>query len=154
MSYSSVQDCLSFNSYIPGHLLKKRTFRDQLAVPEALFGVILHDYHDHILSERQIAFRPTHDKIGPKYWWPTLSRDIQDCCMQCQACQRRKTAHVEPKFPTGHLSVERSFQRISIDLVECNSVPGINFSPRNRMKIRCFDDGPSKTVCGTTTCTR
>ena len=40
MSYYSVQDGL-FKSYLPGPL-RKRTFRDQLVVPETLVGLILH----------------------------------------------------------------------------------------------------------------
>ena len=42
MSYYSVQDGLLFKSYLPGHLRKRSTFRDQLVVPEILVGLILH----------------------------------------------------------------------------------------------------------------
>ena len=31
-----------FKSYLPGHLRKRGAFRDQLVVPEALVGLILH----------------------------------------------------------------------------------------------------------------
>ena len=78
-------------------------------------------YHDHALSGGHLAFRPTHDKIRQKYWWPTMNRDVHKWCQECQACQRRKTAHNRPKLPTGHLPVERPFQRISVDLVEYKS---------------------------------
>ena len=77
MSYYSVQDWLLFKSYLPGHLRKRSTFRDQLVVvPEALVGLILHAYHDHILPGRHLASRPTYDKIRQEYWWPTISRDV------------------------------------------------------------------------------
>ena len=54
MSYYSVQDGILFKSYLPGHLRKRSTFRDQLVVPKALVGLILHAYHDHVLSGGQI----------------------------------------------------------------------------------------------------
>ena len=68
MSYYSVQDGLLFKSYLPGHLSKRSTFRDQLVLPNALVGLVLHAYHDHALSGGQLAFRPMYDKIRPKHW--------------------------------------------------------------------------------------
>ena len=49
MSYHSVQDVLLFKSYRRGHLPKRST-RDQMVVPEKLGGLILHTYHDNVLS--------------------------------------------------------------------------------------------------------
>ena len=97
MSYYSVQGSLLFKSYLPGHLRKRSTFRDQSVVPEALVGLILHAYHDHVLSEGHLAFRPTYGKISQKYWWPTISCDVRDWCTKCQDCQRRKTAYIKPR---------------------------------------------------------
>ena len=147
MSYYSVQDGLLFKSHLPGYLRKQSTFRDQLVVPEALVGLILHAYHDHVLSGGHLAFRPTYENIRQKYWWPTISRDVREWCEKCQACQRRKTAHNRPKLATGHLPVERPFQRISVYLVKYKF--GINFSRRDRMQIRSLHDGPPDEVCGT-----
>ena len=42
MSYYSVQDGLLFKSNLPGHLRKRSTFRDQLVLPNALIGLVLH----------------------------------------------------------------------------------------------------------------
>ena len=82
----------------------------------------MHAYHDHALSGGHFAYKPTYEKIRQKYWWPTMTRDIRTWCLECQACQRRKTAHRRPKLPTGHAPVERPFQRISVDLVEYKSL--------------------------------
>ena len=76
MSYYSVQDELLFKSYLPGYLRKRCTLRDQLVVPEALVGLILHAYHDHVLSGGHLASRPTYEKSSQKYWWPTISSDV------------------------------------------------------------------------------
>ena len=64
------------------------------------------------------AYKHTFDKVRDRFWWPTLHRDVKTWCQDCQACQRRKTPHRGPKLPTGHLPVDRPFQRVSIDLVE------------------------------------
>ena len=40
----------------------------------------------------------------------------------CDACQCRKTPHRGPPFPTGHVPVDRPFQRVAIDLVEYKTV--------------------------------
>ena len=121
MSYYSVQDGLLFKLYLPSHLRKRSTFRDQLVLPNTLIGLVLHAYHEHALSGGHLAFRPTYDKIRQKYRWPIMNRDVHKWCQECQACQRRKTAHNRPKLPTGHLPVERPFQRIYIDFVEYKS---------------------------------
>ena len=151
MSYYSVQGGLLFISYLPGYLRKRSTFRDHFVVPEALIGLFLHAYHDHVLSGGHLASRPANEKTRQKYWWPTISRDIRERCKKCQACQRRKTAHNIPKLPTGHLPVERPFQRISVDLVV---QIGINFSRRDRMQKHSLHDGPPDEVCGTVTGTQ
>ena len=102
--------------YLSGHLRKRSTFRDQLVLPNALIGLVLHAYHDHTLSGGHLASRPIYDKIRQKYCWPTMNRDVNKWSLECQACQRRKTAHNRPKLPTGHLPVEQPFQRISVDV--------------------------------------
>ena len=122
MSYYSVQDGILFKSYLPGHLRKRSTFKDQLVLPANLTGLVMHAYHDHALSGGHFAYKPTYEKIRQKYWWPSMTRDIRTWCLECQACQRRKTAHRRSKLPIGHAPVERPFQRISVDLVEYKSM--------------------------------
>ena len=104
--------------YLPGYLRKRSTFCDQLVLPQALTGLVMHAYHDHVLSGGHVASRPTYEKIRQKYWWPSMNRDVRTWCQECQACQRRKTAHNRNKLPTGHVPVQRPFERISVDLVE------------------------------------
>ena len=110
MSYYSVLDGLLFKSYLPGHLKKRSTFRDQLVIPETLVGLIMHAYHDHVLSGGHIAFRPTYDKTRQKNWWPTISRDVRDWCEQYQACQQRKTAN-NNNAPDRPTTCRATFQR-------------------------------------------
>ena len=65
--YYSVQDGLLFESYLPGYLRKPSTFRDQLVVPEARVGLILHAYLDHVVSGGHLASRPTYKNLRQKY---------------------------------------------------------------------------------------
>ena len=118
MSYYSENGGLLYRSYLPGHLRKRSTFRDQLVIPSACIPMVLHACHDHAMSGGHLAYKHTFDKVRDRFWWPTLHRDVKTWCHDCQACQRRKTPHRGPKLPTGHLPVDRPFQRVSIDLVE------------------------------------
>ena len=118
MSYYSENGGLLYRSYLPGHLRKRSTFRDQLVIPSACIPMVLHACHDHAMSGGHLAYKHTFDKVRDRFWWPTLHRDVKTWCQDCQACQRRKTPHRGPKLPTGHLPVDRPFQRVSIDLVE------------------------------------
>ena len=117
MSYCSENGGLLHRSYLPGHLRKRSKFRDQLVIPSACIPMVLHACHDHAMSGGYLAYKHTFDKVRDRFWWPTLHRDVKTWCQDCQACQRRKTPHRRPKLPTGHLSVDRPFQRVLIDLV-------------------------------------
>ena len=109
---------LIYRSYLPGHYRKRSTFRDQLVIPSACVPMMLHACHDHAMSGGHPAYTHTFDKVRDNVWWPALHDDIKTWCSDCQACQLRKSPHRRAKLPTGHLPVDRPFQRVSIDLVE------------------------------------
>ena len=117
MSYYSKNGGLLYRPYLPGHLRKRNTFRDQLVIPSACIPMVLHACHDHVMSGGHIAYKHTFDKVHDRFWRPTLHHDVKTRCQDCHACQRRKTPHRRPKLPTGHLPVDRPFQRVSIVLV-------------------------------------
>ena len=85
-----------------------------------------------------LVFKVTFDRVIDRYWWPTMQRDIQSYCTSCDACQRRKTPHRRPSLPTGHVPVNRPFQRGDIDLVEYITV-----------SQGCIIFRPSDTFCHT-----
>ena len=86
--------------------------------PSTCIPMVLHACHDHAMSGGHLAYKHTFDKVRARFWWPTLHYDVKTWCQDCHACQRRKTPHRRAKLPTGHLPVDRPFQRVSIDLVE------------------------------------
>ena len=59
MSYFFLNQGLLYKSYLPGHIRKRSTFRDQLVIPQALIKLVLHACHDHALSGGHLAFKPT-----------------------------------------------------------------------------------------------
>ena len=117
-SYYSENGDLLYRSYLPGHPRKRSTFRDQLVIPSAYIPMVLHACHDHAMSGGHLAYKYTFDKVRDRYWWPTLHHDVKTWCHHCHACQRRKTPHRRTKLSTDHVPVDRSFQRVSKDLVE------------------------------------
>ena len=114
-------DGVLYRSYLPGHLRKRISFRDQLVVPSVLRSLIMQACRLPA-SGGHLAFKATFDGVRDRYWWPTMQRDIQSYCNSCDACQRRKTPHRRPLLPTGNIPVDRPFQRVAIDLVEYKTV--------------------------------
>ena len=93
MSYSSENGGLLYSFYLPGHLRKRSTFRDQLVIPSACILMVLYACHDHAMSGGHLAYKHTFDKVRDRFWWPTLHNEVKTRCHDCQACQRRKSPH-------------------------------------------------------------
>ena len=92
-------------------------FRDQCVIPSACIPMVLHACHVHAMSGGHLAYKHIFDKERDRFWWPTIHHDVKTSCYDCQASQRRKSPHRPAKLPTGHLPLDRPFQRDSIDLV-------------------------------------
>ena len=69
-----------YRSYLPGHLRKRSSFRDQLVVPSGLCSLIVQACHDFPASGGHLAFKATFDRVRDRYWWPTMLGDIQSYC--------------------------------------------------------------------------
>ena len=107
-----------YRSYLPGHLRKRSSFRDQLVVPSVLRLLIMQACHDFQRLVVTWHLQRRLIRVRDRCWWPTMQGDIQYYCTSCDACQRRKTPHRRPPLRTGHVPVDRPFQRVAIDLVE------------------------------------
>ena len=118
MPYYCENGGLLYRSYLPDHLRKRSTFRDQLVIPSACIPKVLNACHDHAMSGGHLAYKYTFDKVRDRFWWPTLHHDVKTWCQDRQACQRRQIPHRRPKLSTGHIPVDRPFQRVSTDFVE------------------------------------
>ena len=78
--------------------------------------MVLQACHDHAMSGGHNDYEYTFAKVRDRFWSPTLHHDVKTWCHDSQACQRRKSPHRLAKLPTGHQPVDRSFQRISIEV--------------------------------------
>ena len=67
MWYDSENGGLLYRSYLPGHLCKRSTFRDQLVIPSACIPMVLHACHDHAMSGGHIAYKHTFDKVRDRF---------------------------------------------------------------------------------------
>ena len=114
MSHYSENGGLLYRSYLPGHLRKRSTFPDQLVIPSACVPMVLHACHDHAMTGGHLAYKHTFDKVHDRFWFATSNLGARIA----RPDNVRKTPHRRPKLPTGHLPVDRPFQRVSIDLVE------------------------------------
>ena len=134
MSYFFLNEGLLFRSYLPGHLRKRSTFRDQLVVPTSLRKIVINSCHDLPASGGHLAFKATFDTIRDRFWWPTMSTDVRTHIEACLSCQHRKSSHRPPKLPVGHRPVTHAFQCVAVDLVEYKSL-----SQGNRFILSVID---------------
>ena len=118
MSYYFLHEDALFRSYLPGHLRKRSTFRDQLVVLSLLRALVMNSCHDLPASGGHLACKATYDKIRDRFWGPTMAKYVTEHIRHCVSCQHRKTSHRSPKLPVGHRPVSRPFQCLAIDLIE------------------------------------
>ena len=125
---------LLFRSYLPGHLGKRNTFRDQLVVPTPLRKIVINSCHDLPASGGHLAFKATFDTTRDRFWRPTMSKDVRTHVEACMSCQHRKSSRRPPKLPAGHRPVTRAFQCVAVDLVDYKSL-----SQGNRFILSVID---------------
>ena len=118
MSKFFIHEGLLCRSYVPAHLRRRDTFRDQLVVPQSLRKLVINACHDLPAPGGHLAFKGTFDKVRDRYWWPTMHSDAAEHVESCLSCQHRKTSHRSPTLPTGHRPVTKPFQVVAVDLVE------------------------------------
>lgn len=119
MSYYSVQNRLLFESFLPGHLRKRKTCRDQLVLlPQALISLGMHAYHDRSCSFGRSPCVSTSIREKSAGILSANKDILCNWCYECQACLCRKTPHRGPKLSTENVPVQRPSERISVELVE------------------------------------
>ena len=120
MSTFFTHEGLLCRSYVPAHLRRQDTFRDQLVVPKSLRTLVINACHGPPSSGGHLAFEGTFDKVRDHYWRPTMHSDVAEHVESCFPCQCRKTFRRSPTLPAGHRPVTRPFQ-VSVDVVEYKS---------------------------------
>ena len=85
---------------------------DQIALPEALQGVVfqqLHDEHGHPGRDR------TYELIRRRCFWPGMSVDIERRCQNCSQCAVAKSTRPPARAPMAHLLASSPNQILAID---------------------------------------
>ncbi|CAM9317829.1 unnamed protein product, partial [Laminaria digitata] len=77
MSYFFLKEGLLFRSYLPGHLRKRSTFRDQLVVPASPRKFVIKSFHDLPASGGLLAFKETFHNNRDRFWWSTMPTDVR-----------------------------------------------------------------------------
>uniref|UniRef100_A0A0G4H374 Integrase catalytic domain-containing protein n=1 Tax=Chromera velia CCMP2878 TaxID=1169474 RepID=A0A0G4H374_9ALVE len=97
--------------------LNKHTkgFRRLIVVPCALRAEILANHHGHLCTGHG-GIRSTLAKVTDKFFWPTVTADVENYVKSCETCQQRKDAFKKEHLMIVSLSIE-PLTHIAVDTV-------------------------------------
>lgn len=88
----------------------------QVVIPRSLIATVIKHYHDNTFMAHQGTKR-TIAAIKLKYWWPTMSSDIQEYIGSCDKCAKRKIGKSQ-RAPLGDAVAADDFMdTVSLDIV-------------------------------------
>lgn len=95
----------------------KNEIKKQIVVPTDLRYQVLHTAHDALMSGH-FGVRRTLQRVLCKFYWPTVSKDVNMYCKSCDACQRTTAKGRVPSAPLEQMPlIDEPFKRIAIDLI-------------------------------------
>lgn len=59
----------------------------------------------------------TLEKIRKRFYWATCKKDVENWCRTCEICLSRKGSPEKGKSPLQIFNVERSFERVQMDIL-------------------------------------
>lgn len=93
-----------------GYIYKK-------VVPESMRKSVLNECHD-MPTAAHLGIRKTKERVAQRYFWPSLSHDVQDYVKNCSICRESKVCHGKKQGLMGRYKMATSpFQMISLDFV-------------------------------------
>lgn len=87
----------------------------KILLPPALFPKVFKELHDGIAGGH-LGVKKTQQKIKARFWWPGMSRKIEEYCRSCINCARAKPGRGN-RGPLQPISSETPFQRIMCDVI-------------------------------------
>lgn len=89
----------------------------QLIVPRKYRAELLKLSHDIPLAGH-LGVRKTKDRLTQTFFWPGVTRDLQNYCRTCDTCQRIGKRGDHPKAKLHPLPIiEQPFHRVAVDLI-------------------------------------
>jgi hypothetical protein len=89
---------------------------DQLVVPQSIREEILQFLHNHP-SAGHLGHRRTLKRVRQRFYWPGLSRDVEEWCRRCSQCASRKTAGKTLRAPLSTVRTGYPMERIALDIM-------------------------------------
>ena len=92
--------------------------RPQLVVPKQVQEQLVQESHDGRFSGH-FAEKRTWETLRRRFWWPTMRRDIRQCCNACMSCathtgQTRKQKSPMMPIPVG----AKPFEMVGVDVLQ------------------------------------
>ena len=74
--------------------------KPRIVVPTALVPQLISECHDHALAGHYHP-QAVFEKLKPRYYWPSMGKDIKSFCDSCVKCHSHKQNHREKPAPLG-----------------------------------------------------
>ena len=88
---------------------------DQIVLPELLHTNALQLAHD-VPMAGHMGRQRTLDRLRKRFWWPGITRDVDEYCKSCPECQ--KVTRKGARAPLVSMPIiEQPFQRIAMDII-------------------------------------
>lgn len=89
----------------------------QTVVPSSLQKEVFQTLHGHSLSGHFSA-QNTLQSAQMRCFWPHMSRDINQWCLECTACEARRAPIPHQQAPMQNIVTSKPFEKIAADLTE------------------------------------
>ncbi|EFO93101.1 hypothetical protein CRE_10000 [Caenorhabditis remanei] len=101
-----------------------------LYVPKHLTNLIFEAFHESYLSGGHFNWKKTKAKIGRKYYWPDMGKEIFEKSQACVKCQEKNSPVPALKEKLVPVTTSRVFQKVGLDLTG-----PLRTTPRNNKYI-------------------
>lgn len=89
----------------------------QVVIPSSLQKEVFNALHGHSLAGHFDAVK-TLQCAQARCYWPYMSRDITEWCLQCVVCEARRPPTPHQRAPLKHVVVSKPFEKIAMDFTE------------------------------------
>ncbi|GBO23130.1 Pro-Pol polyprotein, partial [Araneus ventricosus] len=125
------RECLTLKNAFKDASLKRNNFflRDELLFHkdkicgDTVYQLVLpKSYRDKVLqlahNENHLGMRKTRERIKLSFYWPNVSKDVENYCRTCEKCQLKSPERQSDKIPiTPVVRAPYPFHTVNVDLV-------------------------------------